>query len=69
LLNFTDTKGNYDQVVTLGLVIALAKSRQANGLITKVRKDMPELTKVDYSKSRNPFKNIKSTRSAFKNLK
>lgn len=69
LINFTDTKGNYDQIVTLGLVIALAKSRQANGLITKIVDESIVVQKVNYSKPTSPFKSIGSTRNPFKNLK
>ncbi len=80
LKEFTTEKGNYDQTVTLGLVLALAKSRQANGLVAKVdeRKDI-KVDKNLYKVERSLFKNLnrdnsnssiyKTNRSAFKNLK
>lgn len=78
LKEFTTEKGNYDQTVTLGLVLALAKSRQANGIVSKVddRTDIKvdkNLYKVDRVMFKNLEKNTenlyKSNRSAFKNLK
>jgi len=59
LLSFTDTKGNYDQVVTLGLVLCLAKSRQMNGLVSKT--DERTAVVVDknlYKVERTIFKNV-----------
>lgn len=69
LLSFDPDKGNYDQIITFGLVLALAKSRQANGLIKKIiesstdetQKRMKEIYKSDKrnpfsKKQRNPFK-------------
>ncbi len=68
LLGFVDSKGNYDQVVTLGLVVALAKSRQANGLITKIKEETKVVKSASYNKSHSPFRSS-STRNPFKNLK
>jgi len=59
LLAFTDIKGNYDQIITFALVLALAKARQMNGLTSKVDKRTD--IKVDknlYKMERNLFKNI-----------
>lgn len=78
MMSFTNEKGNYDQIITFGLVLALAKSRQMNGLINKVdeRKDV-KVDKNLYKVTRMPFKNLGTsktsnytkTREAFRNLK
>lgn len=80
LTEFTDEKGNYDQIVTLGLVLCLAKSRQANGLISKV--DQVKDRVVDknlYKMDRRVFRNLEGNntfnlnntfkRQAFRNIK
>lgn len=78
LLLFTDIKGNYDQIVTLGLVLSLAKARQINGLVSKVDKRTDvKVDKTLYHHYRDLFKNIgrstnienTSHRQPFRNLK
>lgn len=66
LLKFDPDRGNYDQIVTFGLVLALAKSRQANGLITKVdERTNITVKKENFYKTPKPFRNSLS-RSPFK---
>lgn len=69
LLLFEWEKGNYDQIVTFGLVLALAKSRQANGLIKRIdeTEEKDKLKKVYVPQQRSPFSNRK--RNPFKNLR
>lgn len=74
-LAFTDEKGNYDSIVTFGLVLALAKSRQANQLISKIRegdsvkKPDPNLYK-NHKSFFSPKKGMKKyNKSAFKNIR
>lgn len=66
-------KANYDSMVSFGLVLALAKSRQANHLISKRDESEDKLKPSDYERYRKPM--IKSTmrrkynKKAFRNLK
>lgn len=70
LMAFTSEKGNYDQIVTLGLVIALAKSRQANGLISKKEETMNTTAdKNMYNVHKTPFRSGTRIRTPFKNVK
>ena len=76
LLAFTDEKGNYDRVISFGLVLSLAKARQANRLVTRVneKKKSEEEDKNLYKVQRSPFsaragRNRTFTRSPFRNVK
>lgn len=72
LIAFSDEKGNYDQIVTLGLVLCLAKSRQMNGLLVKV--DQRKEIKVDknlYKVTKTSFRNVgyEHKKHPFRNLR
>lgn len=61
--NFVGEKGNYDQIITLGLVILLAKTYQTNGIIARKDSETKEKIKepvyIDRSyrpRQRNPFR-------------
>jgi hypothetical protein len=79
LMAFTDESGNYDRICSFALVVCLAKSRQANKLITRVSniernpKVDAERYRVDrsaFSKRHNNSSNSSGIRkSAFRNLK
>ncbi len=78
-LAFTNEKGNYDAIVTFGLVLALAKARQANHLISKRDEIDPNaesrkkrITKVPRNssfKSRHKSRHGGYRKSAFKNVR
>lgn len=67
---------NTDRLIAFGMVLALAKSRQANGLITRREEVSMAPRKVDYSKSNNPFRHLggsgfddnRQTRSGFRHI-
>lgn len=68
-LAFTDEKGNYDAIVTFGLVLAMAKARQASHQISKITRG--ETKKEDLSKYKYQRKAIKTSRyrKAFRNIR
>lgn len=75
-LAYTDENGNYDSIVTMGLVLAIAKARQANHLIS--RRDEGDINRdIDptlYSRERSFFKNhgkkiTKNKKSPFRNIR